>query len=590
MRFFKLNVILLYDISKVIQNSHSPMEKDKSLLTENFCKGIFLFEFKDNKKIITIQCIETGSSSLEDFDIILLNSFPPNCHREYVYGFSLFNHFCYAYVFHYEGQYYSIVIHATKLFPVLYVQFLNECKLSFSEAPSPPDVRLDLIWSLIRSWTVQGNEFDLRFPRTHIRIPIDIKLLCFRHFSPNRIPPSINLGQLWHALLVRNPIFITASSPEVLTYIAFAVLSLIAPLPYRDNILLSISPTDYRQSHLNSYNVIFTLGPTAYKVRSPALSFFVTDLEEHDRHYQIEQFYLRTLKLLAILLELINNSLLINPYSDILNFPFVTDELDRLIQVHGIKMVPLNDFRLIENSWTIKKFRLSIRFRSQFRNAFLSFDPKGVILGQSHQHLLEIRTFLDEMINFYPKDQYLLLIAGRHKAIVDKLLQERTTLFQSNDQISKDNNSNDQMSKDNNSNDQISQDDNNNDQISKDNSSSDQISNDNNNISNNTDNQKNDINMDNINLLSNEGVNEETQNKAIKPGNIENPKCETFKHPFVTNSKRIKNVNQEFRDFEFRHEFEGLDDGETNGNDWISRLGGEIILEIMRQYLRRVLE
>ena len=79
----------------------------------------------------------------------------------------------------------------------------------------------------------------------------------------------------------------------------------------------------------------------------------------------------------------------------------------------------------------MQKWRTSVRYRSAFRNAFLSFEPQVALRGQSHQHLLEIRTFLNELRRDFPKDTHLLSLVNGHRIVVDRLLRERAASIDS---------------------------------------------------------------------------------------------------------------------------------------------------------------
>lgn len=401
------------------------MTAEQTNISEEFCKGLYLFKCNIGHSIQTLKCIETGTSSLEDFDIILLNSFPYPVKEECVYSFSLSNQFCYSYVFNYEKEFFSIVIHATKLIPAIYMQFLSECKESFHEAPSPPDVRLDLLWSLIQSWKIENNHFNVRFPRSHMILPFNIKLWCFEHFSVDIIPDSINLLDLWHSLLIRSPIFITANSAEVLSKVVFAVISLISPFPYRDHILICTSPDDDRLSNIGSYDIVATLGSEPIKAPPPVISFCVPSIVETDRRTQQHFIFDKTCRLEAIILELIDNALLSNPYADALNYPFVTDSLDEFVR-NKKTLFSIDDFRLFEKTWTLRKWRYAIRFRDSFRNAFLSFDPITALRGQSLQHLLQIQQFLDNLISNISNDAHFISVINLHRSYLNVLLTEHS--------------------------------------------------------------------------------------------------------------------------------------------------------------------
>lgn len=395
--------------------------------------AVILFEQEPGNVSFLKACNPDDFDFSEEMDILVHNAFPnASPTGDKIYVFTCNNYFCYTWLVILPKTWYSIVILSKLKVPSVFITFLNELEKEFTRnvaLPFDPLPTLDYTYSLLKSWKwVDKSVILAHLPDSSYNVTFDNKSFCFQEYNPLDFFPKKEIVLIWKTLMTGTGLHIIADF-DYLYEVTFAAVSLSSPLIYKDLILITQNPEDERFQHIEDYAVVAT---------TPDI-----DLSFYQFNYTIEaqnkplnskspkatrdEFTAKNHKMLDVSVFMMDRILRNQPYNDLLNGPFITDDAEELFNSKKRKTPLLNAdcFRLIENTRTFRNYRKKVTFRPTFRQYMLSNKPIDVLKALSLQHLKIIESVLPDIEKRYQNDKHFLSVLALHQAAVKKLLGKK---------------------------------------------------------------------------------------------------------------------------------------------------------------------
>ncbi|OHS97000.1 hypothetical protein TRFO_36860 [Tritrichomonas foetus] len=419
-------VNLKTDGKEIVMSENTKIEND-------FCVALILLEHKP-KSVTFLKTVSPEDFNFDnDLRIIIDNGFRLNDNKTSIkYAFTTKNHWAFTWNFKGDKEnYYSIIILTIYNLPSLYFSFFEEIQTETSSNLIDFDslVFVDFIYSLLLSWKlINHNTILVNFPTSTKYVKLDIATVCFTHINAFQYFQHDEITQIWRTLLTGSGLLIICDDPEILSSAVFAACSLIYPVEFRDRILITMNEEDERLLNLQFYSIVATTSNVEVnKIRNFGCITNVIQKNEFVESGVLKEKVLqKTLKVLEILVFLMDRILLINPYNDVLEGPYVTDDFEDIFKMKDdkrkYKTLPPDAFRQIEKTKTMIFYRRKIVFRSTFRNSFLSINPETALCGMSHQHLLLIYQKLDLLGKKFSSDKHFMSVINIHRKVIKKYL------------------------------------------------------------------------------------------------------------------------------------------------------------------------
>ena len=395
--------------------------------------AICLMEVNLEKVIRNLYYFQPSTFPLnEEIQYLVLNCVPPSpISKPSLYCFSMLKYTGYAMFFEFSNNFYSVVILSNFLYPTLFFEFLTE-SYKLLTAKDNLEEYINELWKILQNWILTEDE------RISLQFPFDVrqKMLnndkhFFEEFNPYLIFPDFDQFQsIWKALLIGAPVLVVCNDEQKLTDGVFAILSLIMPYKYEGSILIAFDEHDPRLKHASDYPVVGVLKSQ----KQFAQGKFAVIIEEGtvdktqilDYNAMREDLFNQTRNQRIVHLYLMDRVLLVNPYNDVLEGPFVNDKLDEEMRPKT-NCLSATELRQFERTETAIRWREKILFRDAFRNAFLSVPAEDALNGLSQSHLKHVKQFLEKQIIERKGDTHIVSIMKKHLKIINKKLKGTDT-------------------------------------------------------------------------------------------------------------------------------------------------------------------
>ena len=175
-------------------------------------------------------------------------SFPETQENDSIFAFSINKHLCFSWTLMYKDELYAIVIVSHHCFPYLFMEFLKNCRKTFT-MDSPEDV-LDAISVFLSQWKYhpESAQISVVFPTKNFSTTIDAIHTFFMQFDPSVLIGNTLeiLDEVWESMITGKGVLFIGENAEQVSKAVFSALSLITPLRYSDHFLIYTRLGDQR--------------------------------------------------------------------------------------------------------------------------------------------------------------------------------------------------------------------------------------------------------------------------------------------------------------------------------------------------------
>ena len=228
---------------------------------------------------------------------------------------------------------------------------------------------------------------------------------------------------IWKCLLVNSGVRIIGDDPKDVYEAVFAVASIISPFCYRDDILLAFSNKDERIENVEKYGIVATTSDINVAQRTFGIILNIKKKKSDIPRVNLIQCTKKSQKLSEFMIFLMNRSLIINPYNDILEYPIGVDDIEQLVAGGSSKHVfQYSDYEQFINTKTFKIWRKINVFRDSFRSYFLSNAPRKFLALQSKKNLKDYEKVIPMLKKRFKYDVHMISVLRQHEKIIKNLL------------------------------------------------------------------------------------------------------------------------------------------------------------------------
>ena len=404
------------------------------MASSEFLDGAFLFVDQSSMKS-AVKIVPDGYDLGVAYQSVIANAFPyDRCTTTLVYAFTIEKHICYSWTFRFGEDMYSIVLVGRIRTPDLYLNFLRDMANSVAEQKRviEPEVLLTLVASLISSWHFMesGNEVLVQYSKKPFVVELGPERLWLRRFKPYQCFPILfDFVAVWKALMTGERILIVGRSdrPEMLTTAFFGVLAMCRAIPYHERVALIPNHADPRNiEELASCKVI---AASAEYVKNCDLGQFsviakLGDNMEPENDLADEDIEKRNNKLESIICFLLKINLGMDPYSDILKKPFITDDLRKQMSDKTMQYVlDVDQLFQFQEMYSTQEWRKSMLWKSDFRDKFLSMQPDEALDNKTVDELRICQNALKDMEVKFAGDRLMDINIRKHRKYLEKKLR-----------------------------------------------------------------------------------------------------------------------------------------------------------------------
>ena len=399
------------------------------------CSALILFEQLPNSVSYLKACNPPTFDFESNLDILLSHCFPPSpITSNTMYTFIIHDKYYFVLVIMRPEAYYSIILVTRLNLPYLFFSFLDNLNKMYNEELKnnfDPLVFLDYAYSLISSWKwIDSKNGLVNFPYYTLNVEVTSKAFHFLEFDPFLyFQEGDEMIEIWKSLIIGSGLHIACDDPTILVKAVFSACSLINPFIFRDLILITFDPNDKRLKNIDSYLIVATtLNIDVSSLRSFGYETVPTyrNLKSNYSAPAREIFVQKTTSIMESCVFLMDRVLRTNPYNDLLEGPYITDDVGTLFPSLRLDKNDIHpeSFHLIENTKTAQYYRQQIVFRDSFRQSILSADPEELIPRLSIQHLRILLPKLQSVRKKFRSDKHLSTIIRKHIKIIKNTLQE----------------------------------------------------------------------------------------------------------------------------------------------------------------------
>ena len=376
------------------------------------------------RRICCYQPLTTQFGSETEYLIQNCVSNPPKSTPNY-YAFSLLNYTGFSVLFEKDEKFYSLVIISSFLYPSLYFEYLHEAfKFIISKGLSLEE-SLDYFWKQLSQWKLIFHE------KVNLPFPFDIRSKklndfsnAFENYDPwTTFPNHMRLYTAWRALIICASIKIIADDEVTLTKAVFSLLSLLEPYKYSGKVLLILDSHDRRLKNADKYPIVGVLKNIDQSVVGNFSCVLTQSQVLEDDYDQLrkDQFE-RMEKIQSAHLYLLDSALLTNPYNDLLELPYIKNDIEKELKTNSNTLISSNELRLFLKTDTAIWFRKMNIFRDSFRNALLSVPIEDFIKNSTKEQLEKILEFIPKLRIIYKNDAHVISVLKIHSKSIDQLL------------------------------------------------------------------------------------------------------------------------------------------------------------------------
>lgn len=415
-----------------------------------FLAGLILCEQRPGAITYLKACNPPNFNFSNELGIVIFNAFPPTKpESNIVYTFTTEKFICFNLVIVLPDILYSIILLTKLRMPNVYISFLQELNKTFSligKESFDPLPLFDYTFSLLRSWKwVNQSKFFAQYPDGAYYIEIDNDSFCLASFDPLAYfqgPDAIK--EVWKAVITGSGLHIVCDDPEVLSGATFAAQSIVSPLMFQDQILITFNPEDERFKDIDAYSIVATTSNVdlssnrtfKYTVEAKKTT---TNLTSSSSKKLRDDIKAKTRRVVEINVFMMDRMLRKNPFNDLLEGPYMTDDADPLFEPKKNKKMPIllpDEYRMVETTETFRAYRRKIMYRNTFRQYFLSMKPEEALNQQSLQHLKVLEQKFKELESIFANDIHFISVLRVHMSITKKLLGKNSSISNASNESS----------------------------------------------------------------------------------------------------------------------------------------------------------
>ena len=322
---------------------------------------------------------------------------------------------------------FALVLVSKYFYPSIYFEFLKEAVTYISDKSSLEKC-IDELWRMLEDWKLTACEKSvLKFPFEEKIKKLNDDSHVFDDYDPyTTFPNHQKFNALWKSLFLCAPIKVVADDEEELTKAVFSLLSLISPYKYAGQVLFLLNSHDPRLAKASQYPVVGVLKSISnYATGSFSSIIAQAPVIEGEYEGQREEQRSKMRRLQTVHLYLMDRILLINPYNDLLNGPYINDSLENEMRSKDNNgLFTAQELRVFERSPTAVEYRKKNIYRDAFRNAFLSVPAEDVLSGKSVSHLQTLITILDTLKKDFKGDAHMISVIKAHRRVIHQLLSD----------------------------------------------------------------------------------------------------------------------------------------------------------------------
>ena len=380
------------------------------------CSAVCLFERQCGAAYL--KAIDPPEFSAEtDLEVLVANSFPDPRATDMIYTFTAGSNFCYTWIFGTEERTWSIVCLSQFAVPHQFYSLFVSLK-GFLGDIAEPCLFLDHVYEFVRKWRVEDGVMEVP-GQEPVPLQQNSDVTGFNPFL--YFNAQVTVPCLWRTMISGGRILLRCSDAVVMSSAVFAAMSLLYPLAYREPIMICVSNDDPRLENERFEGLVAVLANAP--VQDTKFDYVATGTRQSPVVDVAESQHIMLAKMARVkrtVDAVLNRQLLINPYSDLLEYPIVADDLVRYYPDEKMRGgITTEELRLFETTETFREYRRSVIFRDHFRQAFLSMDAETALRGMSAQHLTEILEIIGQLRKNpkYAHDAHFTAVLHRHKKI-----------------------------------------------------------------------------------------------------------------------------------------------------------------------------
>lgn len=424
-----------------------------SLKDSPICSALILVKNTNSDSPVTKE-IYPKDFSLENEKSQLESSvrFPKESHSSFISVFNTHSYCCTAFNFPERGTFYSIV--ALSKFPFYdFFRFMfNAMKKAFDNGYTYPSSieKFDCIRSAISNLP-KHNYHDLKIvpspemyssqyvpPSYKITVPISniAFLYNFNHnsFTYEKFKPSQYFTQneyinIWHSLLINDPVLIVTKDHINGPLSVLAAASLFSPLPFTDEMCLWLNSTDPRFEMIKNGKSKLLLCATHPDNLSKIKNYFKMiinlrpTINEPDTGFDLEIYKMMRRTLYVIGDALNKYSIKNDPYYNIIeseiNQQLISEAFKKNASVDLPSLEEVKDF---EKTQSFKEWRLNLNPGEEDRDVFLNIDPENYFKDRSLGDLQKIEKNIGILIENYSRDAHIVAVLKHHRKVIHNML------------------------------------------------------------------------------------------------------------------------------------------------------------------------
>jgi hypothetical protein len=236
---------------------------------------------------------------------------------------------------------------------------------------------------------------------------------------------------LWRALLTNSGVLILGPNPEIVSNAVYSVVSLVAPLQYREPVLVFTRLGDPRFADvINGSRFGKIVGTTNILAFERCKQFKVVlkvEVPIRDHETEIRNVLSQKTKRLLTKFEGELDELLeTDPYSDFIGTEFTLEDC-RVIGSTDPKSKQLSPAEVFEfqQTMTFAFWRQSIALRGNLRDSFLSMSPEDAVAGRPPDELDKMEVALQKIQEKFPGDGHWMAVVDRHRHFIRRERRRR---------------------------------------------------------------------------------------------------------------------------------------------------------------------
>ena len=341
------------------------------------------------------------------------------------YAFSLMNYTGFTVLFEKDEIRYSLVIVSSHLYPSLYFEYLHEALKYILAKEISIEQAVDYFWEQLSQWKLVFYEkCNLPFPYDIRSKKLNDVSNAFGNYDPwTTFPNHMRLFTVWRALLICASIKIVADDEELLTKAVFSVLSLLEPYKYCGKVLIILDSHDKRLKDAPKYPIVGILK----RNNTPSIGSFScvitqSSVLEGDYSPMRKDQYERMEKIQLAHSYLLDRALLLNPYNDLLELPYLNDDFEKELKPSSNALISAQEMRLFLKTDTSHWFRKMNCFRDAFRNALLSVPVEDFTKSCTKEQLEKIYQIIPKLRSIYSNDAHVISVLKTHYKVINQLI------------------------------------------------------------------------------------------------------------------------------------------------------------------------